>query len=129
MAPQPSTTRISRSSPRDTMELREEQIRAHYPAALALLQGFDHAPRLAKPRDLDTPTERSSGIPARPRFRSTTPGLVTRPTTRPGGVRLLDRIEALSDDGLTTPLQSTALQILRRALAIALAAPIRVAAR
>ena len=109
------------SSPRDTMELREEQIRAHYPAALALLQGFDHAPRLAKPRESDTLPERSSGIPTRPRFRSTTPGLVTRPTTRPGGVRLLDRIEALSDDGLTTPLQSTALQILRRALAIALA--------
>jgi hypothetical protein len=108
------------SSPRDTMELREDQIRAHYPAALALLQGFDHAPRLGKPRDIDT-AERSPGIPARTRFRSTTPGLVTRPTTRPGGVRLIDRIEALSDDGLTTPLQSTALQILRRALAIALA--------
>ena len=36
------------SSPRDTMELREEVIRAQYDAALILLSGFDHAPRLAR---------------------------------------------------------------------------------
>jgi hypothetical protein len=31
----------------DQMELREEDIRKHYPAALAMLTGFDHAPRIA----------------------------------------------------------------------------------
>lgn len=103
------------------MELREDTLRAHYPAALGLLQGFDHAPRLAKPRDAETGPERSPGVAARPRFRSTTPGLVTRPTQRAGGVRLIDRIEGLADDGLPSPLHATALQALRRALAIALA--------
>ena len=34
---------------RDAMELREEDIRRHYDAALALLTGFEYAPRLAKP--------------------------------------------------------------------------------
>ena len=33
---------------RDTMELREATIRAQYEAALGLVQGFDHAPRLAR---------------------------------------------------------------------------------
>ena len=32
---------------RDEMELPEPKIRAQYPQALALLTGFDHAPRLA----------------------------------------------------------------------------------
>jgi len=36
------------SEPRDTMELPEPAILAHYPAALGLLTGFDHAPRLGK---------------------------------------------------------------------------------
>ena len=31
----------------DLMELREEDVRRRYPSALALLQGFDHAPRIA----------------------------------------------------------------------------------
>ncbi len=104
---------------RDTMELPEAAIRAQYDAALALLTGFDHAPRLGKAVDSAAP-ERSPGIGTRPRFRSTTPGLVTRPTARPGGVRLLDRIEGLGD-GLVSPLQASALHALRRALAIALA--------
>ena len=34
-------------TPRATMELREQTIRAQYDAGLALLTGFDHAPRLA----------------------------------------------------------------------------------
>ncbi|WP_323041252.1 ATP-binding protein [Gemmobacter sp.] len=109
------------SSPRDTMELPEATIRSHYAAALALLQGFDHAPRLASPRSTDPAPERSPGIPGRPRFRSTTPGLVSRPTTRPGTVHLLARIESAADDGLPTPAIATAAQALRRALAIALA--------
>lgn len=110
------------STPRDTMELREDTLRAHYPAALGLLQGFDHAPRLATPRAEPIPAERSPGIPGRvSRFRSTTPGLVTRPTARPGAVRLLDRLDAATEDGLPTPGLAIAAQALRRALAIALA--------
>lgn len=104
---------------RDTMELKEETIRSHYEAALNLLTGFDHAPRLAKPGENTTP-ERSPGIGTRPRFRSTTPGLVTRPTTPPGGVRLIDRVEGLAD-GLLSAQQAAVLNALRRGLAIALA--------
>ena len=106
--------------PRDTMELREDTVRAHYDAALAMLTGFDHAPRLGKATVEAAAPERSPGIGVRPRFRSTTPGLVTRPTTRPGGVRLVDRVESLGD-GLISPTQASALHGLRRALAIALA--------
>ncbi len=102
---------------RDTMELKEDSIRAQYDAALALLTGFDHAPRLAKAAD-PVAVERSPGIGTRPRFRSTTPGLVTRSVARPGGVRLIERVESLGD-GLMSPLQSQALGALRRGLAIA----------
>lgn len=105
---------------RDTMELKEEAVRAQYDAALTLLSGFDHAPRLAKPLVEATATERSPGIGARPRFRSTVPGMVARATTRPGGVRILERVETLGD-GLVSPVQAQALAALRRGLAIALA--------
>ena len=106
---------------RDTMELREETIRAQYDKGLGLLTGFDHAPRLGKATAPVTAGESSPGIAAaRPRFRSTTPGLVTRPTARPGGVRVIDRIEG-TGDGLVSPVQAAALNALRRALAIALA--------
>ncbi|WP_233092941.1 ATP-binding protein [Paracoccus sp. IB05] len=105
---------------RDTMELKEEAIRGQYEAALGLVSGFDHAPRLAKPLEAAPLAERSPGIGARPRFRSTVPGMAARPAARPGGVRILDRIEALSD-GLLSPGQAAALNALRRALAVALA--------
>jgi hypothetical protein len=105
---------------RDTMELREDTIRAHYDAALVLLTGFDHAPRLAKPVAVEAKVERSAGIGTRPMFRSTTPGMAARPVARPGGVRLIDRVEALGD-GLISPLQASALHGLRRGLAISLA--------
>ncbi len=107
------------SAGRDTMELREETIRAQYDAALALLTGFDHAPRLAKAVEV-AKVERSPGIGTRPMFRSTTPGMVTRSTARAGGVRLIERVEALGD-GLVSPVQAGALHALRRGLAIALA--------
>ena len=107
------------SAGRDTMELREKTIRAQYDAALALLTGFDHAPRLAKAVEA-AKVERSPGIGTRPMFRSTTPGMVTRSTTRAGGVRLIERVEALGD-GLVSPVQAGALHALRRGLAIALA--------
>ena len=106
-------------STRDTMELKEEAIRAQYGAALGLLTGFDHAPRLGKAVEVAA-AERSPGIGTRPRFRSTTPGLVTRSVARPGGVRLVERIEGMGD-GLVSPVQASALQALRRGLGIALA--------
>ncbi|MEY8829289.1 ATP-binding protein [Sedimentitalea sp. XS_ASV28] len=106
----------------DQMELREDDIRKHYPAAEALLAGFDHAPRIAEAREVSAP-ERSTGIGTRRRFRSTTPGLVTKRSTRPDGVRLIERIEAAdAGDVLTSPQQATVMQALRRALSIALAA-------
>ncbi|NUB45990.1 ATP-binding protein [Fertoebacter nigrum] len=103
---------------RDTMELREDSIRTHYAAALALLTGFDHAPRLGKAAAPSA--EVSAGLGTRRAFRSTTPGLVTRPTARPGGVRLVERVEG-AGDGLISPVQAQVLHALRRAVAIALA--------
>jgi energy-coupling factor transporter ATP-binding protein EcfA2 len=105
---------------RDTMELKEEVIRAQYEAALGMVLGFDHAPRLAKALVSAPVAERSPGVGVRPTFRSTVPGMVTRSTTRPGGVRLAERVEGLSD-GLVTPVQAAVLNALRRSLAIALA--------
>ena len=106
-------------STRDTMELKEETIRAQYEAALGMVLGFDHAPRLAKAVEA-AQVERSAGIGVRPRFRSTVPGLVTRSTARPGGVRIAERVEGLGD-GLMSPVQAAVLNALRRGLAIALA--------
>ena len=105
---------------RDTMELKEEVIRAQYEAALGMVLGFDHAPRLAKALVAAPVAERSPGVGVRPTFRSTVPGMVTRSTARPGGVRLGERVEALGD-GLVTPVQAAVLNALRRSLAIALA--------
>lgn len=106
-------------TPRDAMELGEDSIRAQYEAALGLITGFDHAPRLARPAE-PVAAERSPGLGARPRFRATTPGLVTKAAARPGAVRLIERVEALGD-GLVSPLQASVLNGLRRGLAIALA--------
>jgi len=102
------------------MELKEETIRAQYEAALAMVVGFDHAPRLAKPLVAAVVAERSPGIGARPTFRSTVPGMAARSTARPGGVRLAERVEGLSD-GLLSPVQAAVLNAVRRSLAIALA--------
>ncbi|KAF0116821.1 MAG: AAA-type ATPase-domain-containing protein [Rhodobacteraceae bacterium] len=107
-------------STRDTMELKEETIRAQYEAALGMVLGFDHAPRLAKALVQAQVAERSPGIGTRPTFRSTVPGMATRSTARPGGVRLAERVEGLGD-GLVTPVQAAVLNALRRGLAIALA--------
>ncbi|MGH1576625.1 ATP-binding protein [Planktotalea sp.] len=102
----------------DQMELREADIQKHYPAALALLTGFDHAPRIAKARE--AAVEKSAGLGTRRRFRSTTPGLVTRSSARAEGVQLIARIEG--DEGaLVSPLQATVMNSLRRALAISMA--------
>ncbi|MEM8980537.1 MAG: AAA family ATPase, partial [Pseudomonadota bacterium] len=103
----------------DLMQLTEKDIEAQYPQALALLEGFDHRPQIAKARE--TRSERSSGIGTRRRFRSTTPGLVARSTAPAAGIALLDRIESMdAGDALPSPLQASALRALRRALAISL---------
>ena len=111
------------SMPADLMELPEAEIRAHYAAAAAMLEGFDHSPRLARPAAAAPTPERSPGIGARRRrFRSTTPGLAARAGAPASAVRLIERIEAAGgDDPLISPLRATVLQALRRALAIALA--------
>ena len=106
----------------DQMELREDEIRSHYPAAYALLDGVDHTPRLASNKAAPTVVERSSDLPARRRFRTTTPGMVTRSMARPEGVKLLQRIESSdAEEALVSPSQANVMQALRRALAIALA--------
>jgi len=105
----------------DTMELREEDIRKHYDGATAMVQGFDHTPRIGATKEAAV-VEKSAGIGTRRRFRTTTPGLVTRSTVRSEGVQLLARIEGSDEgDGLTSPTQATVLHGLRRAIAIALA--------
>ncbi|WP_299367148.1 ATP-binding protein [uncultured Tateyamaria sp.] len=105
----------------DRMELREAEITAHYPMALAMLQGFDHAPRIGKGKDVPQ-AERSAGIGTRRRFRTTTPGLVTRRTTPTGAVQVMATIEGADDDeALMSPVQATALNALRRAISIAMA--------
>ncbi|MEM8593126.1 MAG: AAA family ATPase, partial [Pseudomonadota bacterium] len=105
----------------DQMELREEEVRAHYAAALAMLEGFDHAPRVATARE--AAVERSPGVGrASRRFRSTTPGLSASRVARSSGVALRARIEGADEgDALVSPLQASVLSGLRRALAIALA--------
>jgi energy-coupling factor transporter ATP-binding protein EcfA2 len=109
------------SLPADLMELSEEEIRAHYDAAAAMLDGFEHAPRIGAPRP-EAPVERSPGIRRTRRFRSTTPGLVTRSTAAPDGVHLAQRVEAVGgDDPLVSPVEASVLFSLRRAIAIALA--------
>jgi len=105
----------------DTMELREDDIVKHYEAATAMVQGFDHTPRIGEAKEAPV-AERSAGIGTRRRFRTTTPGLVTRSTARAEGVQLLARIEGADEgDGLMSPTQATVLHGVRRAIAIALA--------
>ncbi|TYC48282.1 ATP-binding protein [Rhodobacterales bacterium] len=103
----------------DLMELKEDKIREKYPLAETMLEGFDHTPRIAAKREPDRVQERSPGLGTRRRFRSTTPGLVTRSTARPEGVQLSQRILESNDDALTSPLQASLLRSLRRALSVA----------
>ena len=107
------------SNPSDLMEIKEELIREKYTAAESLLDGFDHTPRLAKAKDAAPAKKgKSSGIGGRRRFRSTTPGLVTKSTARTEGVHIIDRVEGVDDGGvITSPVQANVLVALRRALA------------
>lgn len=111
---------MSQSS--DQMELREDDIRAHYIPAAEMLMQLDHSPRIAKARlSLETPEKSPDVVATRRRFRSTTPGMLTRTQAPSGGVRLLDRIaETDDDDPLTSPAQAAVAHALRRALSIAL---------
>ncbi|SNZ06842.1 ATPase family associated with various cellular activities (AAA) [Cohaesibacter gelatinilyticus] len=102
------------------MELKEELVREKYTASETMLAGFDHTPRVAKPVEQPAKIERSAGIGTRRRFRSTTPGFVTRPTARPEGVQLSTRItQCDEDDPLTSPVQATVMKSMRRALSVA----------
>jgi hypothetical protein len=103
----------------DLMELKEDRIRAQYAQAEAMLEGFDHTPRIARKTEPDRVQERSPGLGTRRRFRSTTPGLVTRSTARPEGVQLANRILESDEDVLTTPVQASVLRALRRSLSVA----------
>jgi energy-coupling factor transporter ATP-binding protein EcfA2 len=106
----------------DAMELREEDIQTHVPMAQAMLDGFDHAPRIGKATGDDSVAEQSAGLGTRRRFRTTTPGLVTRRRVPTGAVQLIARIEGADEgDTLISPMQATVLHVLRRAIAIALA--------
>jgi len=103
----------------DLMEIKEELIREKYKAAESLLDGFDHTPRLAKPKAGASPAkEKSPGIGTRRRFRSTTPGLVTQSTARAEGVHIINRMQENDDSEiLMSPIQANVLHSLRRALA------------
>ncbi|CAM5776968.1 hypothetical protein LMIY3S_05800 [Labrys miyagiensis] len=106
------------------MEVREAAIRAHYPAAFAMMEHLEHAPRIAKPRAAAAAAERSPGIPTASGrlFRATTPGLTARSSAAQDGVRLLARIaQGDPGDALMSPAQATVLQALRRALAASMA--------
>ncbi|MEL6700220.1 MAG: ATP-binding protein, partial [Pseudomonadota bacterium] len=103
------------------MELREAAIREKYELAMSLLDGFDHAARVAS-ADGPAAPEKSHGIGTRRRFRSTTPGLATRRTVRADGVHLRDTVEGVGeDDPLVSPVQANVLAGLRRSVAIAMA--------
>ena len=106
----------------DLMEIKEELIREKYAAAESLLDGFDHTPRLAKPKAGASPAkERSPGIGTRRRFRSTTPGLVTKSTARAEGVHIINRVQENDDSAvLMSPIQANVLHSLRRALAVSM---------
>ena len=105
------------------MEIKEELIREKYSVAENLLTAFDHTPRLAK-NTINAALEKSSGIGTRRRFRSTTPGLVTKNNARPEGVRLINRIQNADDEKLenkfVSPIQASVLHSLRRALSTAM---------
>ena len=107
----------------DLMEIKEELIREKYSVAENLLTAFDHTPRLAK-NTINAALEKSSGIGTRRRFRSTTPGLVTKNNARPEGVRLINRIQNADDEKLenkfVSPIQASVLHSLRRALSTAM---------
>ncbi|MCC0045147.1 MAG: ATP-binding protein [Rhodobacteraceae bacterium] len=111
------------TTPLNEMELKEEEIRAHYLAATEMLMGIDHTPRIGTARLTLTSAEKSPEVASmQRRFRSTTPGLITRSMARSEGVRILDRIaDTDDDDPLTSATQAAVAHGLRRALAIALA--------
>lgn len=105
------------------MPLKEEAIQGYYAEAEAILRATNHAPRIARPEATDAqPAQRSSGVSrvSSARFRSTTPGLSTRVGPMGGGrIALIDRISSIGNDTLPSPLQSSAIRALRRAIAIA----------
>ncbi|MEJ2121410.1 MAG: ATP-binding protein [Alphaproteobacteria bacterium] len=109
------------SDAKTAMELKEEDIRKHYPAAHAALSEIDHAPRYAEelaPRQAATP---SSTTYTRRRFRSTIPGVSpTLSERRPAAhASLIETVAAIEDDDpLPSEVQNHVLRVLRRGIAI-----------
>ncbi len=105
------------------LEIKESDIKGHYGFAKSLLEGFDYSPRFGKESVSAPAQERSPGIGGSSRrFRSTTPGMVTRSTARASGVHLIQTINAVDDDSLTSPTEAQVIHALRRSLATANAA-------
>ena len=100
------------------MEIKEAEIRKHYPQTYQLLAGFDYAPRIGRASEAPAAGRgRSSGIPGRRGFRSTTPGLAVSAAPS-GAVSLLNRIQGIdAEDPLQSETQVHVLRSLRRALA------------
>jgi hypothetical protein len=106
-------------STRDTMELKEETIRAQYEAALGMVFGFDHAPRLAKPLVVAVVAERSPGSGRGRRSGRRCRGW--RRGRRRGPVGCGWRSGSRGWGWAVSPVQAAVLNALRRSLAIALA--------
>ncbi|MCG8593914.1 MAG: AAA family ATPase [Kiloniellales bacterium] len=102
------------------MEIKEAEIRKHYPQTYQLLAGFDYAPRIGRAAEVPAAgSGRSPGIPGRRGFRSTTPGLASRGAPS-GVVSLLNRVQGIdAEDPLQSETQVHVLRSLRRALAVA----------
>jgi energy-coupling factor transporter ATP-binding protein EcfA2 len=107
---------------RNSMEIKEAEIRKHYAEAFQLLSGFDHAPRFAKAAAPEAKAGgRSPGVPKRRKFRSTTPGLAAAPAQgSASAVQLLERINRIDQaDPLASETQAHVIRALRRAIAVA----------
>jgi energy-coupling factor transporter ATP-binding protein EcfA2 len=118
------------SQTNDQIAVSEDDIRAHYTAALQLMDGFDHSPRIASGVDAAQTPSKSPGLARRRAFRTTTPGLTARTSQRAEAVHLISRIETIGDDdGLTSPLKANVLQGVRRALAVSFTVAEQFAAR
>ena len=63
------------------MEIKEAEIRKHYPQTYQLLAGFDYAPRIGRASEAPAAgSGRSPGIPGRRGFRTTPPGRASQAT-------------------------------------------------
>ncbi len=109
------------SDAKTAMELKEEDIRKHYPAAHTALAEIDHAPRYAEEIAPKAAAAPSSTTYTRRRFRSTIPGISsTLSERRPAAhASLIETVAAIEDDDpLPSEVQNHVLRVLRRGIAI-----------